>query len=126
MSTTNDSMCCRFFAADIKARKICADLKKHSYKEYSNVTWEEFLMTKFGLWTYAQSNTDNTFHSHGKTAEKSASLLQVEKAIEITDGNLTCHVSILENEVGQGQPVIPVRFNHLKVGRWLVFFCPIL
>ena len=42
-------MPCQFFAADIKARKIYADLKNYFYKEHSNETWEEFLMTKFGL-----------------------------------------------------------------------------
>ena len=41
------------------------------------------------------------FHSNGKIAEKRTILLQVQKATEITDGNLTCHVSILEDEVDQ-------------------------
>ena len=33
-----------------KARGIHPELRKYFYKEYSNLTWEEFLTTKVGLW----------------------------------------------------------------------------
>ena len=51
-------------------------VKKHFYKEHSNVTWEEFLTTKFELWTDTRSNTDNTLHGSGKAVEKSGILLR--------------------------------------------------
>ena len=37
------------FAAGLQARDIYPKLKKYFYKENSNVTWEKFLTTKFGL-----------------------------------------------------------------------------
>ena len=40
----------QLFAAELQARDIFPELKKYFYKEHSNVTWEEFLTTKFGLW----------------------------------------------------------------------------
>ena len=40
----------QLFAAKLQARDIYQQLKKHFYREHSNVTWEEFLMTKFRLW----------------------------------------------------------------------------
>ena len=40
----------QLFAAGLQIRDIYAGLKKYFYKVHSNVTWEEFLTTKFGLW----------------------------------------------------------------------------
>ena len=40
----------QLFAVGLQARDIYRELKKYFYKEYSNVTWEDFLKTKFGLW----------------------------------------------------------------------------
>ena len=40
--------------------------KKHFYKENSDVTWEEFLATKFGLWIDTRAITDNTLHGSGR------------------------------------------------------------
>ena len=40
------------------------------------MTWEEFLTTKFELWTDTRSSTDNTLHGSGKTVEKSGILLR--------------------------------------------------
>ena len=40
----------KLFAAGLQARDIYAEIKKCFYKEHSNVSWEEFLTTKFWLW----------------------------------------------------------------------------
>ena len=40
----------QLFAAGLQAKDIYPEIKKYFYKENSNVTWEEFLATKFGLW----------------------------------------------------------------------------
>ena len=37
----------KIFAAGLQVRDIYPELK--TYSEHSNVTWEEFLTTKFGL-----------------------------------------------------------------------------
>ena len=60
---------------------------------------EEFLTTKFVLWTDTRSSTDNTYHSSGRAVEKSGILLQIEKAPEASNGDLTCYVFSLEDAV---------------------------
>ena len=70
----------QLFAAGLQARDIYPDLKKYFYREHSNVTWEEFLTTKFGLWIDTRSSTDNTLHGSGMPVEKSDILLQIEKS----------------------------------------------
>ena len=52
------------------------------------MTWEEFLTTKFGLWII-HTCTENTLYCNGKAAENSI-LLQIDKAVERSDGDLTC------------------------------------
>ena len=88
----------QLFAAGLQARDLYPELKKYFYKEHSNVTWEEFLRTKFGLWIYTRSSTDNTLHGSGR-GKKSGILLQIEKVAESSDGNLICHVFSLEDAV---------------------------
>ena len=71
------------------------ELKKYFYKEHSNVT-EDFLTTKFGLWIDIRSSTDNTLHGSSRAVEKSGILLQIEKAPETSNGDLTCYVFSLK------------------------------
>ena len=82
-----------FFAA------IYSELKKCFYKEHSNVTSENFLTTKFGLWVDTRSSTDNTLHGSSRVVEKSGILLQIEKGPETSNGDLTCYVFSLEDAV---------------------------
>ena len=70
----------QLFAAGLQARDIYSELKKYFYREYSNVTWEEFLTTKFGLWIDTRSSTINILHDSGRTVEKSGVLPQIKKA----------------------------------------------
>ena len=44
-------------------------------------------------------NTDNTLHGSGRAVEKSGILLQIEKAPDASNGDLTCYVFSLENAV---------------------------
>ena len=60
----------QLFAAGLQARDIYPELKKYFYKENSNVTWEEFLTTKFGLWINTRLSIDNTLHGSYRTVEK--------------------------------------------------------
>ena len=89
----------QLFAARLQARDIYTELRKYFYKENSDVPWEEFLTTKFGLWTYTRSSTDNTLYDSGKTVEKSGILVQIEKIPETGGGDLTCYVFSLEDAV---------------------------
>ena len=90
----------QLFAAGLQAREIYPELKKYFYKENSDVTWEDFLTTKFALWIDTRSSIDNTLHGSGRAVEKSGILLQIQKAPE-TSGDLTCHVFSLEDAVAQ-------------------------
>ena len=87
------------FAAGMQARDIYPKLKKYFYKENSDVAWEEFLTTKFGLWINTRSSTNNTLHGSSRAVEKSGILLQIEKAPEASNGDLTCYVFSLEDAV---------------------------
>ena len=78
----------QLFAAGLQARDIYPELKKYFYREHSNVTWEDFLTTKFALWIDTRSSNDNTLHGSGRPVEKSGISLQIEKAPE-TSGDLT-------------------------------------
>ena len=89
----------QLFAARLKARGIYPELKKYFYKKNSNVTWEEFLTTKFGLWIDTRSSIDNTLHGSGRKVEKSGILLQIEKVPEASNGDLMCYVFSLEEAV---------------------------
>ena len=81
----------------LKARDIYQELKKYFYKENSDVTWEGFLTIKFALWIDTRSSTNNILHDSGRAVEKSGILLQIEKAPEVSGGDLTCHVFSLED-----------------------------
>ena len=89
----------QLFVAGLQARDIYPELTKYFCKEHSNVTCEEFLTTKFGLWTHARSSTDNTLHGSDRAVEKSDILLEIEKAAESSYSGHTCHVFSLEDAV---------------------------
>ena len=63
------------------------------------MTWEEFLTTKFGLWIDTRSSTNNTLHGSARVVEKSGILLQIEKAPEASNGDLTCYMFSPEDAV---------------------------
>ena len=72
----------QLFAAGLQVRDIYPKLKKHFYKEISNVTLEKFLKTKFGLWIDTRTSTDNTVYGGGRTVGESGILLQTEKQLK--------------------------------------------
>ena len=45
----------QLFAAGLQAREIYLELEKYFYKENSDVTWKDFLTTKFALWIDTRS-----------------------------------------------------------------------
>ena len=89
----------QLFPTSLQARDIYPELKKYFYREHSNVRWEEFLTTKFGLWIGIHLSTENTLHNSGRAVEKSGIFPQIEKAHETSNGDLTCYVFSLEDAV---------------------------
>ena len=73
-------------------------MKKHFYKESPDVTWEEFLTTKFALQIDTRSSIDSTLHGSGRGVNQGI-MLQIEKASETGDDKLMCYVFSLEDAV---------------------------
>ena len=88
----------QLFAAGLQARESYPELSKYLYKENSDVTWEDFLTTKFALWIDTRSSIDNTLHGSGRAVEKSGILLQIKKALEAS-GDLMCYLFRLKDAV---------------------------
>ena len=57
------------------------------------------LTTKFGFWIDTRSSTNNNLHGSGRAVEKSGILLQIEKTLQASNGDLTCYVFSLEDAV---------------------------
>ena len=83
------------FGAGLKTRGIYPELSKYFYKENSDVTWEEFLRTKFGLWIDTRLSTNNT-HSSSRAVEKIDIMLQIERASETGNDDLMCYILSLK------------------------------
>ena len=88
----------QLFRAGLQAREIYLELSKYFYKENFDVTWEDFLTTKFALWIDTRSSIDNTLHGSGRAVEKSGILLQIKETPEVS-GDLMCQVFSLEDAV---------------------------
>ena len=56
----------QLFAAGIQARDIYKGVKKYFYNENYDATWEEFLTSKFALWSNTRSATNNALHGSGR------------------------------------------------------------
>ena len=89
----------QLYPGGVLSRDIFPEAKKYFYKPDSDVTWSEFLTTKFGFWIDARSSNDNQLHGSGRTFERSGILLQIERAADASDGDLVCYVFSLEDAV---------------------------
>ena len=79
--TTINGMPHQLVAAELQVRDIYPEIKKYFYKKNSNVTWGEFLTTKFGLWIDTRLSTDNTLHGSDREVEKKAHYFKLKKNI---------------------------------------------
>ena len=89
----------QIYPGGILSRDIFPEAKKYFYKQDSDITWSEFLTTKFGLWIDSRSSTDMVLHGSGRTVDRSGILLQIERAAEQNDDDLLCYVFSLEDSV---------------------------
>ena len=89
----------QLYPGGVLSRDIFPKAKKYFYKPDSDVTWGEFLTTKFSLWIDIRSSNDNQLHGSGRTVERSGILLQIECAADASDGNMVCYVFSLEDAV---------------------------
>ena len=97
--TTINGIPHQLYPGGVLPRDIFPEAKKYFYKPDSDVTWGEFLTTKFGLWIDVRSSNDNRLHGSGRTVERSGILLQIERAADASDGDLVCYVFLLEGAV---------------------------
>ena len=79
------------------------------------MTWQELLTTKFGLWIDTRSSTNKALNSSGREVEKKDILLQIEKAPEASNNNLSYHVFSLEDAVAHLSVTNPSRI--LTIGK---------
>ena len=96
---TINGMSHQLFPAGLQVRDIYPELEKYFYKEHSDVTWEEFLTTKFGLWIDTRPSIDNIPHRSGRVVEKSGILLEIQKVSGTTNDDLKCYLFSLEDAV---------------------------
>ena len=97
--TTINGIPHQLYPGRVLSRDIFPEAKKYFYKPDSDVTWGEFLTTKFGLWIDVRSSNDNRLHGSGRTVERSGILLQIERTADASDGDLICYVFSLEDAV---------------------------
>ena len=97
--TTINGIPHQLYPSGLLSRDIFPKAKKYFYKPDSDVTWDGFLTTKFGLWIDVRSSNDNRLHGSERTVERSGILLQIERAADASDGDLVCYVFLLENAV---------------------------
>ena len=88
----------QLFAAGLQAREIYPELSKYFYKENTDVTWEDFLTTKFAYGLIHVRTLIKHFMAAAEQCKKSGRLLQIKKAPEAS-GDLMCYVFSLEDSV---------------------------
>ena len=74
---------------------------------------------KFGLWIDTHSSTENTLYGSGRAVAQSGILLQIEKAAEISGGDLTCYVFSFEDveayiSVNENSEILTIENNKIK------------
>ena len=72
----------QLFAGVLHAKNIYTELKINFYKSHSNVTWEEFLTTKFELRIDTRSITDNFLRGSGREMKKVAFYFNFKKQLK--------------------------------------------
>ena len=97
--TTINGIPHQLYPDGVISRDIFPEAKKYFYMPDSDVTWGEFLTSKFGLSIDVRSSNDNRLHGSGRTVERSGILLQIERVADASDGDLVCYVFSLENAV---------------------------
>lgn len=97
--TTINGIPHQLYPGGILSRDIFLEAKKYFYKPNSDMTWGEFLTTKFGLWIDTRVSVDNSLHGSGRIVDRSGILLQIERAAEQSDDDLLCYVFSLEDAV---------------------------
>ena len=85
-----------FRSGGLLAKDTYTEIKKY-FKE-DGVDWEDFLITKFGLWLDFRSSTNNTLHGGGRRVEGDIKL-QIDKIIEKSDDMLTCYIFAVEDAI---------------------------
>ena len=97
--TTINGIPHQLYPGRVLSRDIFPEAKNYFYKPDSDVTWGEFLTTKFGLGIDVRSNNDNRLHGSGEAVERSCILLEIERTADASDGDLICYVFSLEDAV---------------------------
>ena len=79
----------------ILPRNMYQEIGKRFLRENSDVSFEEYLTTKYELWIDTRSSTDNKLHSSGRLMNSGVKL-QIDKVVE-SSGNLTCYIFAVQD-----------------------------
>ena len=88
----------QIYKGGLLSKDIYTELKRYFHHPYSDVSFEQFLTSKFGLWIDTRSSQENTLHGSGRTILGNIKL-QIDKIPETTDGTLTCYIFKIQDVV---------------------------
>ena len=85
----------KIFKGLILPRNMYPEICKKFYQNDSDVSFEEYLTTKYGLWIDTRSSVDNKLHGSGRLVNSGVKL-QIDKVGE-SSGNLTCYIFAVQD-----------------------------
>ena len=89
----------QIYKGGLLSKDIYTELKRYFHHPYSDVSFEQFLTSKFGLWIDTRSSRGKCIlHGSGKTVLGTIKL-QIDKVPETTDGTLTCYIFKIQDVV---------------------------
>ena len=95
VNITIDGNLHQLFKGSILPRDMYQEIGKRFLRENSDVSFEEYLTTKYGLWIDTRSSVNNKLHGSGRLVNSGVKL-QINKVAE-TAGNLTCYIYALQD-----------------------------
>ena len=90
VNVTIDRKSTEIFKGSILPRNMYPKICKKFYQNNSDVLFEEYLTTKYGLWIDTRSSTDDKLHGSGRVVNSGVKL-QIDKVGE-SSGNLLCYI----------------------------------
>ena len=98
VSVTIDGDPHQIYKGGLLPKYIYSDVKRYFYHQHSHMNFEEFLTTKFGVWSDTRSSQENTLHGSAKTILGN-NKLQIDKIPETDDVSLICYIIKFQDAV---------------------------
>ena len=95
VNVTIDNNPYEIFKGTTLARNMYPEICKKFYQNNSDVSFKEYLTTKYGLWIDTRSSTDDKLHGSGRVVNSGVKL-QIDKVGE-SSGNLLCYMFAVQD-----------------------------